>query len=1639
MIKIYPAEGNGVHKRSIVAMNEKLSDVESRVDENELPPETQEAVKYFKYNPITEIIESERAIQTTLNSYYLGQQHKISSGGENVFFTNLTTDVNWFPVWVGLKDQSVLANQDVNGVIKPSARYYSDNLQNIEVYGPLDNTGAVTYARAGIVFSDQSIFGQEVVVAQPVNPTDYLFYEVFIGSDDTGRLVYEQEITGESLAESDSLVWWFDHPVEGRGGQGIYSRMTIADHKDGERSPLYVRPSSTLPDAHYLKVYFRTFEDRDIATQQDIEAIVSGAVYRGHYNADTNTPSLPTGSEVNGDWYKVNVGGNGFEVGDLLIYNEAQVAYDHIPVRAVTQEGIESSSLKIYDWYVKPDYLGTIRNGKAYTPFIDLQSAIDIAQDGDTIFIDGNVIVQNTSDNAFELPAGKSLYFYGSKGTTVGYATYDKDNGEVFNFQGVLPTKDLGFYGLTIRNAGGYGIRTKVTNRVDIEDCVFQYNGWDGTQLNTIVSSIISGLLGYDSTQTELQSFYAGDHASNGGALRLEESTHVSVIGNRVNQNLRGIRLQDCGVGGSGFVTRNISTQNIESGIYLAAGTTHYGCQNVVVTINSSSYNANNGLLCVGGLNNKFSQNEVNGNWNAGFCAWGAGNTTLRDCGLYDNNRSAYNGIGNTGDAKGSIQIDDAYNLLGTTVSFNPAGRFIVEVLDTQVHNTGLGSNTERIGVHLGPNLSNLVESEKNLIKIDDVGFLGQDHCIDFSEVDLTDLKVSLGDNSYQNIGISAIKEPIDGEYYELPYSNHITDIKLCDISVDSVGTIVFKEGPSGNRLNPYKVNDLQAIAHGTDVRFILKGSNKIQWQVPLSGISINGSMVNSVLSLALVQLNDVLTNTVGFSSSDNPVTDFVLSGNDLTITLQDNTSFTVDVTTLGVDENKFVTSGSLVGSNLELTMNDTSVVTIDAANMINGSTLPARAEDWYIAYGNNSGDVVIYPSVVTAIKGKQPFYNGDFLEKGEEYIWTHEVGGEYILGLYTGTEETSDEAEIMLNNKWSTNFKFGTTVKETSVGVDVSSRYASGYNISNSTLLGLSYDNDNYLRLWDLTSGSRVLIGQSNAALAGDDQTIFFGGGNQPNAKFPVMTKRYSEWTIVHDFDNSETSVIDGLEEDSVIKSNISIGQGEKFMFNFNFAGRSQRFGIDYTGASSGVVNAHTTITSSLAYSTGENLVQSGADWLWNTGSSFYNAGGPNWGRGSNVDLGMLSLIYNTDNSLELYSEDTGELIATKAVALDGNPIHFYFGVNEATTPSFMPTISKQTIGQGSHPVTSFAPDISNQSIDVTKDQAFNVQIALDSGSDIVNQYVELDAPTWAVLNQATGYFNGTAPSTTGSHVINCKAANAIGGSVNFQVTLNVVEPVYTNTKSLKFADGVNSYLGGNAALVTALERSGNGSGSADAWTIAFWMNGSSHNQGQTLFYFGASDVVNNGHVEIKQTNHNGAKRLRVRYGTNNNHLQLTTPSGSINPNNWQHVMLTYNGGTTGVASGSLSSYYSRFKVYIDGVLQTTSNTHSNNGYNGSVVGQNFRFGRFSSGNYPKDLLLNQLAIWNSDQSSNIVGLYNGGDTQDISLLAAGVGSMNTNYLPPAHYYEIEDSVSTVQDLIGTAHFVGYNFVSSDLVDDAP
>jgi len=289
-----------------------------------------------------------------------------------------------------------------------------------------------------------------------------------------------------------------------------------------------------------------------------------------------------------------------------------------------------------------------------------------------------------------------------------------------------------------------------------------------------------------------------------------------------------------------------------------------------------------------------------------------------------------------------------------------------------------------------------------------------------------------------------------------------------------------------------------------------------------------------------------------------------------------------------------------------------------------------------------------------------------------------------------------------------------------------------------------------------------------------------------------------------------------------------------------------------------------------------------------------------------------------------------------------------------------------------------------------------------------------------------------GGSSLATGTYNIPVKAIN-YNGEDSETIVLTVSTPPFANTKSIQFYN--QDYLGANASLVDSiLGRSSNGSGSSDAWTISMYFKGSSANQGQTIFYFGDNDVANGGYIQLMQINSSGNKLLRLKYGTNNNNIRIQTTAGSITTNTWHHLLITYDGGTTGSSSSNMNDYYSRFKIFVDGSQQNTNNSHSNFGYTGGIDPDNFRIGRFSSGNYMRDgSKVDELALWDSDQSANISDIYNGGTPFDLSTLGT----------KPNHWWRMGDgdTYPNLQDSGTEANctFVMYNMTVSDIVNDTP
>lgn len=335
-------------------------------------------------------------------------------------------------------------------------------------------------------------------------------------------------------------------------------------------------------------------------------------------------------------------------------------------------------------------------------------------------------------------------------------------------------------------------------------------------------------------------------------------------------------------------------------------------------------------------------------------------------------------------------------------------------------------------------------------------------------------------------------------------------------------------------------------------------------------------------------------------------------------------------------------------------------------------------------------------------------------------------------------------------------------------------------------------------------------------------------------------------------------------------------------------------------------------------------------------------------------------------------------------------------------------------------------APSItSSTTINLTAGETLNYELLATNG--VAYEWAGLPSGVTTVEGNVRKLIGGSSLAI-GSYNITAKAINYFGQDTQ-TLTLNVAAPPYSNTKSIEFEN--QDYLGANAALLDGvLGRSGNGSGSGDAWTIHVWYKPASFSGGQTLFYFGDADTTNGGHLEIRTTT---SGNLRFTYGSSNNFIRRTTNNQPFSTGTWYNIVVTYNGGTTGASSADTSDYYSRFNVYINGNTPSLANGHGNYGWSGQIDGENLRVGRYESGNYINGGRVDEIAVWDSDESSNIADIYNSGTTHDLSQLSSA----------PTHWWRMGDgdTYPYIQDN-GTANncvFQMYNMTAANIVTDAP
>jgi hypothetical protein len=288
-------------------------------------------------------------------------------------------------------------------------------------------------------------------------------------------------------------------------------------------------------------------------------------------------------------------------------------------------------------------------------------------------------------------------------------------------------------------------------------------------------------------------------------------------------------------------------------------------------------------------------------------------------------------------------------------------------------------------------------------------------------------------------------------------------------------------------------------------------------------------------------------------------------------------------------------------------------------------------------------------------------------------------------------------------------------------------------------------------------------------------------------------------------------------------------------------------------------------------------------------------------------------------------------------------------------------------------------------------------------------------------------------AITTNGTYTPTVKAINYFGEDTK-TITITVSEPAFANTKSVSFLK--NDYLDTfSSAFSNTLSRFGSGSGVFDAWTISLYFKPGTHtgSSEQTIFYYGG-DGDNDAHVWLYYKGNEQA--LYLEYGTDNQNIKIKSPDDALSLGVWKNLILTYNGETTGQSSGSVNDYYSRFGMWINGTQIITENSNQNDGWDGDVgvSGTNYaRVGRNGSGkNYMKNkCVVDELAVWASDQTANVQSIYNFGVPHDLSLMVD----------VPSNWWRMGDgdTYPFLLDTTGFANFIMYNMTVASIVNDVP
>lgn len=253
-----------------------------------------------------------------------------------------------------------------------------------------------------------------------------------------------------------------------------------------------------------------------------------------------------------------------------------------------------------------------------------------------------------------------------------------------------------------------------------------------------------------------------------------------------------------------------------------------------------------------------------------------------------------------------------------------------------------------------------------------------------------------------------------------------------------------------------------------------------------------------------------------------------------------------------------------------------------------------------------------------------------------------------------------------------------------------------------------------------------------------------------------------------------------------------------------------------------------------------------------------------------------------------------------------------------------------------------------------------------------------------------------GGSQLTAGTYNFSVKAYNYYGETTQ-AITLVVTSTAVANTRSVEYSN--KDYAESTSSVLQAIN-------SSNLWSYHLWFKTSGNTNNEQVLAAHGDEWF----LSIR-----GSDR-QLRFETDSGE-EWRTANNVFTDNQWTHLIFVYS------ASGPA--------LYVDGVLVAWDVSGSFASVGAFNANESFYVGRRQGKKYLRDVRVDEVALFNDDQSANVTYLYNSGATRDLASAPN----------PPEHWWRMGDgdTFPTISDNIGSEDLTLNNMTTADIVTDAP